>query len=92
MAHHPDRNRIYSCLGWAELPEVTLSDGTKLCEGDNLLLCSDGLWVPLSSGVICAALTKSDIMRAVPQLLDLAEKNAGPQCDNLSAIAMTWVE
>jgi hypothetical protein len=32
----------------------------------------------------------SGIMQAVPELLDEAERRAGRECDNLSAIALTW--
>ena len=80
---HPERNRIY---------KVALSHGARLLAGDTILLCTDGLWGPITSQQICALLTKSDIMLAVPELLDLAEIRAGQECDNLSAVAMTWTE
>ncbi len=35
---------------------------------------------------------QSDIMKAIPELLDLAEQRAGGDCDNLSVVAMTWAE
>jgi serine/threonine protein phosphatase PrpC len=89
---HPERNRIYSCLGGTVPPKVALSHGARLLAGDTILLCTDGLWGPITSQQICALLTKSDIMLAVPELLDLAEIRAGQDCDNLSAVAMTWTE
>ncbi len=89
---HPERNRIYSCLGGTAPPKVALSHGARLLAGDTILLCTDGLWGPITSQQICALLTKSDIMLAVPELLDLAEIRAGQDCDNLSAVAMTWTE
>jgi len=55
-----------------------------------LMLCSDGLWGPLSKKIICSALQSGDIMQAVPKLLDEAERRAGRECDNLSVIAVTW--
>jgi serine/threonine protein phosphatase PrpC len=58
--------------------------------GDTLMLCSDGLWGPLSGKIICGALQANDIMRTVPELLDEAERRAGRECDNLSVIAVTW--
>ena len=90
FAAHPDRNRIYSCLGSARQPQVNLSEAVRLNAGDTLLVCSDGLWGPLSSKIICSALLNDGIMRAVPELLDEAERRAGRQCDNLSVIALTW--
>jgi hypothetical protein len=31
-------------------------------------------------------------MKAIPELLDLAELRAGPDSDNLSVVAMNWAE
>ncbi len=87
---HPERNLIFSCLGSDALPQLTLSAPIRLAAGDILLLCSDGLWGPLSSKIIGGALQTGDIARAVPRLLDEAERRAGRGCDNLSVIAATW--
>ena len=40
---HPERNRIFNCLGSQRLPRVDLSEETALNYGDTLMLCSDGL-------------------------------------------------
>jgi len=87
---HPERNRIFNCLGSARPPQVDLSVAVRLHAGDTLVLCSDGLWNPLSSKIIGSAVEKSGIMQAVPELLDEAERRAGHECDNLSVIALTW--
>jgi serine/threonine protein phosphatase PrpC len=87
---HPERNRIFNCLGSNALPQVDVSAVTRLQTGDTLMLCSDGLWGPLSGKIICGALQASGIMQAVPELLDEAERRAGRECDNLSVIAVTW--
>jgi serine/threonine protein phosphatase PrpC len=87
---HPERNRIFSCLGSSAPPQVDVSAPTRLESGDTLLLCSDGLWGPLSGKMICAALQAGDIMQSVPRLLDEAERRAGRECDNLSVIALGW--
>ena len=92
VAAHPERNRIFNCLGATIPPQVELSLKTGLQPGDILLLCSDGLWGPLSGAVIGEALAQEDIMRAVPALLDTAELCAGRVCDNLSAVAMNWAD
>jgi serine/threonine protein phosphatase PrpC len=92
IAAHPDRNKIFNCLGAMTPPQVELSRKTVLQPGDVLLLCSDGLWGPLSGRMIGAALAKDDIMRAIPELLDTAELRAGRECDNISVIAMNWAD
>lgn len=92
VAAHPERNRIFNCLGSERPPRVDLSELTRLDPGDTLILCSDGLWGPLSSKIISAAMLKDGIMQAVPELLDEAERRAGHECDNLSVIALAWQE
>jgi PPM family protein phosphatase len=92
VAAHPDRNKIFNCLGASTPPQVELSRKTALRQGDTLLLCSDGLWGPLSGKAIAAALLNNDVMRAVPELLTQAEQRAGRDCDNLSVVAMTWTD
>ena len=92
VAAHPERNRIFNCLGSARPPRVDLSEATRLNAGDTLILCSDGLWNSLSARIISSAVLKNGIMQAVPELLDEAERRAGRECDNLSAIAVTWEE
>ncbi len=87
---HPDRNKIFNCVGASTRPQVELSKPTPLREDDTLILCSDGLWGPLTGKLITAILMNSDIMTAIPELLDLAEVRAGADCDNLSVVAMTW--
>jgi PPM family protein phosphatase len=92
VSAHPDRNKIYNCLGAHTLPHVDVSHKIVLRTGDTLLLCSDGLWGPLSGKIIAGALSSSDIMHAVPDLLTQAEQRAGKDCDNLSVVAMTWTD
>lgn len=92
VAAHPDRNKIFNCIGASALPQVELSKAILLREDDTLLLCSDGVWGPLTGKFITRILSKGDIIKAVPELLDLAELRAGGDCDNLSVVAMTWAE
>jgi PPM family protein phosphatase len=90
FAAHPERNWIFNCLGSKRPPQVDLSANIRVHAADSLILCSDGLWGPLSGTIISGTLQKSGIMQAVPELLDEAERRAGRACDNLSAIAVTW--
>ena len=89
-AAHPDRNRIFNCLGSQRLPRVDLAEEGRLSTGDTLILCSDGLWGPLSEKIISSAVLKMGIMQGIPDLLDDAERRAGRDCDNISVVALTW--
>lgn len=88
--HHPGRNRIYSCLGGTYTPQVEYSPRTPLRDGDILALCTDGVWGPTGDDGVVVNLTAGVLGQAVPRLLDLAERNAGPSADNLSMVAMCW--
>jgi serine/threonine protein phosphatase PrpC len=89
---HPDRNKIFNCIGASAPPQVELSKPVPLRERDTLVLCSDGMWGALTAPLITAALLKNEILKAIPELLTLAELRAGVDCDNVSAVAMTWAE
>jgi serine/threonine protein phosphatase PrpC len=43
-ATHPDRNKLYNCLGASTPPKHRAVAAASLQPGDVLLLCSDGLW------------------------------------------------
>jgi serine/threonine protein phosphatase PrpC len=92
VAAHPERNKIYNCLGAHVPPQVDISPKQRLQERDTLLLCSDGLWGPLPPRVVATAFTTEALNRAVPSLMTQAERRAGADCDNVTAIGMTWNE
>ncbi len=89
-ATHPDRNKIYSCLGSPTPPEIEFSRKTPLQHGDILLLCTDGLWGEVPGDEMAAALTGANIVNAVPTLLTMAETRGGQHVDNLSVVAVRW--
>jgi len=89
-AFHPDRNKIYSCLGSPTPPEIEFSRKTPLNHGDTLLLCSDGLWGEMSGDMMAVALKGSNLLQAVPMILNQAETKGGPHRDNLSVVAVRW--
>jgi len=91
-ASHPERNKIFNCLGQINLPRIDISRRTPLKHGDALVLCTDGLWGPLNSRQIVEPLMRQDLLKAMPDLMNLAEAVAGPEGDNLSVVAMTWIE
>ncbi len=87
---HPERNRIFNCLGAFVAPTVEIGRPTALHTGDILLLCSDGLWGTLSDRAILDAFTGRTVMRAVPEVVDAALEQGGPESDNCTALAMAW--
>ncbi len=89
-ARHPERNRIYSCLGGHHAPQIDYSPRTALQDGDLITLCSDGVWGPLGGDAILAGLGGPPPGQAVPQLMNDAELRAGDSADNLSMVAMCW--
>jgi PPM family protein phosphatase len=87
---HPERNRIYNCLGAHVDPQVDVSPRLDMKRGDTVLLCSDGVWGPLPPKAVSITLKRLSVLKAAPQLMNLAEKQAGEESDNLSVVAMTW--
>lgn len=89
-ALHPERNKIYSCLGSPTLPEIEFSRKTPLNHGDILLLCSDGLWGEVSGEEMAVALKGANLVHAMPMLLTRAEVKGGTHADNLSVVVVRW--
>lgn len=89
-AHHPSRNRIYSCLGGTHPPQIEFSKRIALRDGDVLVLATDGLWGPLGDEGIAQGMANPNVMQSVPVLMSRAEEVAGKTCDNLSMVAMCW--
>ena len=89
-AVHPDRNKVYSCLGGRQTPEIEFSRKTPLEAGDVLALCTDGLWGVIPGEIQAVALKTENLMKAVPMLLDQADSRGGPSADNLSIVVVRW--
>ncbi|MFN9186195.1 MAG: PP2C family protein-serine/threonine phosphatase [Betaproteobacteria bacterium] len=87
---HPERNRIFNCIGAFVAPTVEVNRPLALRNGDTLLLCTDGLWGVLNDRDIAEGFAKTTVMRAVPALMETALSAAGHDADNCTAIAMTW--
>jgi serine/threonine protein phosphatase PrpC len=90
IAYHPERNRIYSCLGGAVDPVIDLSRRTTLRTNDIFLLCSDGFWSVMSTREIANILTSAPLLQAAPKMMREAQQRGGLDGDTLSAIIMRW--
>ncbi|MGE5171318.1 MAG: PP2C family protein-serine/threonine phosphatase [Rudaea sp.] len=90
VAVHPDRNKIFSCLGGMTEPVIDLSKRTPLANGDILVLCTDGLWSVYPHGEMATMLTSTPILTTAPQIMREAEERGGEEGDNLSAIIVRW--
>jgi PPM family protein phosphatase len=87
---HPDRNKIFSCLGGLVDPVIDLSRRTPLRNGDVIVMCTDGLWAVLDQKEMSTWLTSTPILKTAPQMMREGEKRGGPDGDNLSAIVVRW--
>ena len=90
IVQHPDRNKIFSCLGGLVDPVIDLSRRTPLRNGDIIVLCTDGLWSVFDQREIATWLTSTPILTTAPQMMREGEKRGGPDGDNLSAIIVRW--
>jgi len=89
-ATHPDRNKIFSCLGGLVDPVIDLSRRTPLRNGDVVVMCTDGLWGVMKREEIADWLVSTPILTTGPQMMREAEKRGGPDGDNLSVIVVRW--
>jgi PPM family protein phosphatase len=91
VASHPERNRLLHCLGGLQTPRIDAASEV-LAKDDIVMLCSDGLWGPLTQRQMLHAVFNRSLSLAVPELADLAEARAGGECDNTSVVAIHWQE
>ncbi|HLD08842.1 MAG TPA: protein phosphatase 2C domain-containing protein [Methylophilaceae bacterium] len=90
MLSHPDRHKLYNCLGGEKLPQIDLAKTQNLRDGDTLLLCTDGLWANLSDEKIGETLHGGYVNNTIPSLLNLAESLNGENSDNISGMGVQW--
>jgi PPM family protein phosphatase len=89
-AVHPERNKIFSCLGGVVPPVIAVSGEFALQTGDTILISTDGFWSQIPAALIATLLRKQDVVGLLPGLLTEAHKRARGESDNLSVVAMTW--
>ncbi len=80
---HPDRNKIYRCLGVHEVEEVdTFSE--KVQAGDLLLLCTDGLSELVPEDEVTGIVQQYEPQESVQRLIERANEMGGK--DNITAV------
>lgn len=89
-ARHPDRNKIYSCLGGVVPPMIDIGRDIELQVGDTVLLATDGFWSQIPSSILGNMLNRQPVVELMPGLLTEAQRRAQGESDNLSVVAMTW--
>jgi PPM family protein phosphatase len=89
-ATHPERNRIFSCLGGLTEPTVDLGQRVMLDDGDLIVLSTDGFWSTVNKEEIANVLGATPVLDASPVLMNAAERRGGADGDNLSAIIVRW--
>ena len=85
-----NRNVLFTCLGSPARPTVDMSVTVPLCDGDRVLLCSDGLWGVLPEREITALLAGHRLAESVPAMVERALRAGGPSSDNVTALAFEW--
>ena len=89
---HPDKNLITRCIGSeSQRPLPSISRAQPLQRGDVILLCSDGLWSPLSDREIIKGVHKKNFDDAIEDLASEAEETSYPHSDNISVVALRWL-
>lgn len=89
-ARHPDRNKIFSCLGGVVPPQIDAGREFKLEIGDTVMLSTDGFWSQIPAALLANMLRKQPVTAVMPGLLAEAERRANGESDNVSVVAMTW--
>ena len=87
---HPDRNKIYSCLGGLQDPKIELSRKTPLEAGDVIALCTDGLWGGYTDEMLATALQNENLVKAIPEIMDKTDAYGGKNSENFSIVAVRW--
>ena len=89
-ARHPDRNKIYSCLGGVVPPHIDMGRELRLEVGDTVVLSTDGFWAHIPASILAQMLTRQTVSSLMPGLLAEAHRRAGGESDNITVVAVTW--
>jgi serine/threonine protein phosphatase PrpC len=88
---HPQRHVLVACLGSDRAPRVEHGSYAEVTDGDNFLICSDGLWTYFPDEDFAVTLDEHPANDAAQRLLDMARLRAGGSGDNLSLAIVKFV-
>lgn len=89
-ARHPERNKIFSCLGGVVPPQIATGREFPLETSDTVVLSTDGFWGQVPGNMLGSLILKQPVVEVMPGLLEEAQRRAHGESDNLSVVAMTW--
>jgi len=89
-ARHPDRNKIFSCLGGVVPPHIDMGREIRLEVGDTIMLSTDGFWTQIPANFLAQQLVKQTVTSLLPGLINEAHRRANGESDNITVVAMTW--
>ena len=84
-------NILFSCLGSTSRPLIDRGGPWSLAAGDRVLLCSDGLWGPLSDLSVLQGMVQGPMEQAVTALVQRALAAGGAHGDNVTALGCTYL-
>ncbi|MDT8385210.1 MAG: protein phosphatase 2C domain-containing protein [Gammaproteobacteria bacterium] len=92
LDNHPQRHLVTRCVGYQKHPPIpTVSEKIPLEKYDMILLCSDGLWGPLTEDSLADTLSQNTLDQAVERIAYQAEFRSYPAADNISLITFRWI-
>ncbi|MCL2020917.1 MAG: protein phosphatase 2C domain-containing protein [Betaproteobacteria bacterium] len=82
--YHPNRNVLMTSLGGVDDPRIDFDVIEKIESGDNLLLCSDGLWGYFENGELGSLIMEGCAHEVSGKLVKMARVRAAGKGDNVS--------